>query len=171
MKKKLIIATFTLLFVLPFSSELSYSQGVNKQLVNKSIESVNIHNPPDISLKPDKENNDYIPMKATAYDLSIQSCGKSYSSPSRGITRSGYNLNNKSRKEAMTVSSNRFTMGIKLYLKFPESHKKYNGIYVVKDTGNFKENVLDVYLGDFGEKVGRETIKFGRVDVNVKMIE
>ena len=110
-------------------------------------------------------------MKATAYDLSIQSCGKSYSSPSRGITRSGYNLNNKSRKEAMTVSSNRFTMGIKLYLKFPESHKKYNGIYTVHDTGNFKDNILDVYVGDFGEKINQDTIKFGKVDVKVCIVK
>jgi len=44
MKKKIIIATFVLLFVLPFSSELSYSQGINKQSINKPIESVNIHN-------------------------------------------------------------------------------------------------------------------------------
>lgn len=51
MKKKIIIATFTLLFVLPFSSELSYSQMNNIQSVNKPIKSVNIHNPPDISLE------------------------------------------------------------------------------------------------------------------------
>ena len=164
MKKKIIIATFTLLFVLPFSTELSYSQSVNKP-----IQSVNIYNPPVVSLKSEQQN--YIAMKATGYDLSIQSCGKSYSNISRGITKNGYNLNNKSHSQAYTVSSNRFPMGTKLQLEFPESHKKYNGIYTVHDTGNFKDNILDVYLGDFGEKVHQDTIKFGKVDVNVCIVK
>ena len=163
MKKKIIIATFTLLFVLPFSTELSYSQSVNKP-----IQSVNIYNPPVVSLKSEQQN--YIAMKATGYDLSIQSCGKSYSNISRGITKNGYNLNNKSHSQAYTVSSNRFPMGTKLQLEFPESHKKYNGIYTVHDTGNFKDNILDVYLGDFGEKVYQDTVKFGRVDVKVLLL-
>ena len=163
MKKKIIIATFTLLFVLPFSTELSYSQSVNKP-----IQSVNIYNPPVVSLKSEQQN--YIAMKATGYDLSIQSCGKSYSNISRGITKNGYNLNNKSHSQAYTVSSNRFPMGTKLQLEFPESHKKYNGIYTVHDTGNFKDIILDVYLGDFGEKVYQDTVKFGRVDVKVLLL-
>jgi len=169
MKKKLIIATFTLLFVLPFSSELSYSQGVNKQLVSRSIESVNIHNPPNISME--LENNKYILMEATAYDLSVQSCEKYYSNPSRGMTKDGYNLNNKSHNEAWTVSSNRFAMGTKLLLEFPESYKKYDGIYTVHDTGNFGNNILDVYIGDFGERVSKEVNKFGRVNVKVWIVE
>ena len=162
--KNIIIATFTLLFVFTFSNELSYSQQVNK-----SIQSVNIHNPPVIPLKLEKENN-YIKMQVTGYDLSVQCCGKTYSNPSRGITKNGYNLNNKSHSQAYTVSSNRFPMGTKLQLEFPESHKKYNGIYTVHDTGNFKDNILDVYLGDFGEKVHQDTVKFGRVDVKVLLL-
>jgi 3D (Asp-Asp-Asp) domain-containing protein len=118
-----------------------------------------------------KIEDNYIIMQATAYDLSIQSCGKSYSHPSRGITRDGFNLNNKTHGEVWTISSNRFPLGTKLQLEFPESHKNYNGIYTIRDTGNFKENVLDIYLGDFGEKVGKETIKFGRVDVKVLVLE
>lgn len=119
----------------------------------------------------EEENNNYIIMKATAYDLSIQCCGKSYNHPSRGITRNGYDLNNKSHSQVWTVSSNKFPMDTKLQLEFPESHKNYNGIYTVRDTGSFKENVLDVYVGDFGEKVHQDTINFGRVDVKVKVIE
>ena len=163
--KNIIIATFTLLFVFTFSNELSYSQQVNK-----SIQSVNIHNPPVIPLKLEKENN-YIKMQVTGYDLSVQCCGKTYSNPSRGITKNGYNLNNKSHSQAYTVSSNRFPMGTKLELKFPESHEKYDGIYIVRDTGNVGNNILDVYLGDFGEKVHQDTIKFGRVDVKVEVIK
>jgi len=168
--RNIILATLTLLFVFTFSTELSYSKGINKQLINQSIESINIHNPPDISLKSGKENNDYIIMEATAYDLSIQSCGKSYINSSRGITKDGYNLSNKSHSEAWVVSSNKFPMGTKLKLEFPESYEKYNGIYTVRDTGNFKSNILDVYIGDFGEKVNQNTVKFGRVDVKVLLL-
>jgi len=171
MKKKIITVTLTLLFVLLFSSELSYSQGINKQSINKPIELVNIHNPPDIPLELDKKNNEYIEMQASAYDLSVQSCGKYYSNKYRGITKDGYNLNNKYHNQAWTVSSNRFAMGTKLKLEFPESYKKYDGIYIVHDTGNFSNNVLDVYIGDFGERVSREVIKFGRIDVKVFIIK
>jgi len=169
MKKKIIIATLVPLFILPFVTKISPSQSCINNIHNSST---HIYSPTIIKkIKPDKENNNYIKMKATGYDLSVQCCGKYYINPSRGITKNGYNLNNKSRREVMTISSNKFPIGTKLLLEFSESHKKYNGIYTVRDTGYFKENVLDVYLGDFGEKVGRETIKFGRVDVNVKMIE
>lgn len=118
-----------------------------------------------------KEDNNYIIMQATGYDLSIQCCGKSYNHPSRGITRNGYNLNNKSHDEAWTVSSIKFPMGTKLRLEFPESHSEYSGIYIVRDTGNFNENTLDIYVGDFGEKVHKDTIEFSRVDVKVWVIE
>jgi len=163
--KNIIVAIFTLLFVFTFSTELSYSQQVNKP-----IESVSIHNPPVVPLKIEKENS-YIEMQVTGYDLSVQCCGKSYSNSSRGITKNGYNLNNKSHSQAMTVSSNKFPMGTKLKLIFPESHEKYDGMYVVRDTGNFGNNILDVYLGDFGERVDQDTINFGRVDVKVEIIE
>jgi len=125
----------------------------------------------EVESKPNQEDNNYIIMQATGYDLSIQCCGKSYNHPSRGITRNGYNLNNKSHGEAWTVSSIKFPMGTKLRLEFPESHSEYSGIYIVRDTGNFNENTLDIYVGDFGEKVHKDTIEFSRVDVKVWVIE
>lgn len=125
----------------------------------------------EVESEPNQEDNNYIIMQATGYDLSIQCCGKSYNHPSRGITRNGYNLNNKSHGEAWTVSSIKFPMGTKLRLEFPESHSEYSGIYIVRDTGNFNENTLDIYVGDFGEKVHKDTIEFSRVDVKVWVIE
>lgn len=148
---------------------------------NKNVETVekkekNIYN----KVKPESEletqvevekNNDYIIMQATAYDLSIQCCSKPYNHPSRGVTKSGYDLNNKSHSQAWTVSSTKFPMGTKLQLKFPESHKKYNGIYTVRDNGDFGKNILDIYIGDFGEKVHQDTINFGRVNVKVLILK
>jgi 3D (Asp-Asp-Asp) domain-containing protein len=133
-----------------------------KTKIKKQIEFKNIQIEP---------KNKYLIMQATAYDLSTQCCGKSYTNPSRGITRSGYNLTNKSHRDSWTVASNRFSIGTKLKLEFPESHKRYNGIYTVRDTGSFDRNVLDVYIGDYGEKVHQDTINFGRVDVKVEVIK
>lgn len=126
-----------------------------------------MHSPPEEVIIEKEIEEIWEVYEVTAYDLSIQCCGKSYSYPTKGITKSGYNLNNKSRIEAMTVGSTKFPMGTKIYIEFPESHKQYNGEYYVRDTGNFKENVLDLYIGDFGEKVGQETINFGRVKAKV----
>ncbi len=144
----------------------------NKKIVAKEVKVCN--NIVEEEVKTELINTnikkEYIMMKATGYDLSIRCCGKSYTNPSRGITKSGYNLNNKSHSEAWTVSSNKYPMGTKLKLEFPESHSKYSGVYTVRDTGNFKENVLDVYVGDFGEKVHKNTISFGRVDVKVSVV-
>lgn len=175
MRKYIIILLTMILFVMLGVNYADSQMNLTKEK-NKSIDKVDVieYNKLESKLKPvdvenEKENN-YIIMQVTAYDLSVQCCGKSYNHPSRGITRDGYDLNNKSHSEALTVSSNKFPMGTKLKLEFPESHKKYDGVYTVRDTGNFKENVLDVYVGDFGEKVHQDTIHFGRVNVKVYII-
>lgn len=148
---------------------------MNREYKNKNIKIVDkkevLCNNNKVEHETLQIKSDYIIMKSTAYDLSLQCCGKSYSNPSRGITRDGYNLNNKSHSEAWTVSSNKFPLGTKLKLEFPQSHSKWNGIYTVRDTGNFKDNVLDVYVGDFGEKVSQKAIEFGRVEVKVEIIK
>jgi 3D (Asp-Asp-Asp) domain-containing protein len=113
---------------------------------------------------------EFIMMQATAYDLSIQCCGKPIGHPARGITKGGCDLNGKTGAEVHIVSSNDFPIGTRLKLLFPENHAQYNGIYTVEDTGNMEHGVLDIYMGDFGEKVGRETVDFGRVAVQVEIL-
>ena len=64
MKKKIIIAIFTLLFVLPFSSKLSYSQGISQ--VNK------IHSPHVVQKQIECELQDYQKvMKVTNWNEEI----------------------------------------------------------------------------------------------------
>ena len=64
MKKKIIIAIFTLLFVLPFSSKLSYSQGISQ--VNK------IHSPHVVQKQIECELQDYQKvMKVTNWNEKI----------------------------------------------------------------------------------------------------
>lgn len=177
MRKYIITILIMILFVTLGVNYAGYQMNLSKEKnKNNDIYDIVKYNelePKESELTENKIETEpeYIMMKATAYDLSVQCCGKSYNHPSRGITRNGYNLNNKSHGEAWTVSSIKFPMGTKLRLEFPESHSEYSGIYIVRDTGNFNENTLDIYVGDFGEKVHKDTIEFSRVDVKVWVIE
>lgn len=110
-------------------------------------------------------------MLATAYDLSIHCCGKPYGHPGRGITADGTNISRLSRTEAMTVATNDLPLGTKVELTFEGNRAKYNGIYTVRDTGAMRSNVIDVYVGDFGELIGSETGEFGRHWVKVRVVE
>ena len=110
-------------------------------------------------------------MLATAYDLSIHCCGKPYGHPGRGITADGTNISRLSRTEAMTVATNDLPLGTRVELTFEGNRAKYNGIYTVRDTGAMRSNVVDVYVGDFGELIGSETGEFGRHWVKVRVVE
>lgn len=110
-------------------------------------------------------------MLATAYDLSVHCCGKPYGHPGRGITADGTNISRLSRTEAMTVATNDLPLGTRVELTFEGNRAKYNGIYTVRDTGGMRSNVIDVYVGDFGELIGSETGEFGRHWVEVRVVE
>lgn len=111
------------------------------------------------------------PMMATAYDLSINSCGKSYGHPSRGITASGRNLSGLSREKAMTVSSVDFPLGTKLLIDFDSPYEHFDGVYTVEDTGCLLPETLDLYIGDFGEQVSQDALNFGRRPVEVQVLK
>jgi 3D (Asp-Asp-Asp) domain-containing protein len=110
---------------------------------------------------------------ATAYDLSIASCGKAVGAKYRGFTRSGYNLNGKSWSDAMVVAvdTRKISLGSKILVLFDEKdwRSKYNGIYLAADTGGgVKGKTVDIYLGDIGNKQMKEVRAFGR-GYNVKV--
>lgn len=142
------------------------------KLTDKPVEKP-VYKPPDkvMTYKPIEPSRGgrTLTFEATAYDLSIQCCGKAYGHPARGITASGYNLNNMTREQAMTIGSNDFPLGTELELIFDEPHSQFNGIYTVRDTGNMKSGVIDVFVGDFGEKVSQEAVAFGRQTVKVEI--
>lgn len=112
----------------------------------------------------------------TAYDLSVQSCGKPMGHPNYGITASGYSLAGKSWEEAMTVAVDPkvIPLGSKLLIEFEdEAHQKYSGIYTARDTGGaIKGKKIDVFLGDFQDNNASSiTMEFGVVkNVSVKLI-
>lgn len=92
-------------------------------------------------LKEDLEKNVLLPLgefEATAYDLSIQSCGKSQANRGYGITANGTSLAKHSRKSAMTIATDPeiIPLGTKVYIEFPKQFEHFNGIYTSNDTGS-----------------------------------
>ncbi|MFZ5968020.1 MAG: SH3 domain-containing protein [Bacillota bacterium] len=114
---------------------------------------------------------------ATAYDLSIASTGKAVGSKYRGFTRTGINLNGKQWGEAMVAAADPkvIPLGSKILVIFkPDDWRaKYNGIYLVGDTGGgVKGKTIDVYLGDGGNNQLEEVKNFGRAyDVEIYLVE
>ena len=110
-------------------------------------------------------------FEATAYDLSIQSCGKPKSSRGYGITANGTNLARHSRESAMTIAvdPNIIPLGTKVYIEFPEQFKYLNGIYTANDTGSaIKGKIIDVFMGDFQQDTTSDEVwEFGRRKVKV----
>ena len=124
-----------------------------------------------------KPIEDYAPLidqkfHITAYDLSVQSTGKSMSHPEYGITYTGFSLEHKSLKKGdryVAVDPDVIPLGSFIYIQFEDAdHEKYDGIYQAVDTGNFPSDTIDIFIGDFQKrKPAKETIDFGRVDARV----
>ena len=98
---------------------------------------------------------------ATAYDVSIESCGKT-----DGITTSGFNLTGHHWDTARCVAADWrvFPKGTLLYIEF-EGATEYDGVYVVRDTGgDIKHNRIDVFIEtrqgclNFGRRKARVTV-------------
>jgi 3D (Asp-Asp-Asp) domain-containing protein len=91
-------------------------------------------------------NSKMLNMRATAYDLSIVSCGKRPSHPEYGITRTGERV---IYKTTVAVDPNTIPLGSILYIQFPEKYSYMNGIYKAMDTGSaVKGDIIDIYMGE-----------------------
>lgn len=113
-------------------------------------------------------------VKVTAYDLSVQSCGKPIDSHGYGVTASGYDLSNQSREEAKTIAVDPYfiPLGTKVEVIFEDEHlQKYNGIYIARDTGSaIQGSNIDIFMGDFrSEYPAEETVDFGVQKANLKV--
>lgn len=109
----------------------------------------------------------------TAYDLSINSCGRSQGNPSRGKTTTGFNLSGMDWQDARTVAvdPNIIPLNSKLLIIFEDAkYKKYNGLYTARDTGGaIKGNKIDFYLGD---SVGESFMNdFGVVKAKIYIVK
>lgn len=111
-------------------------------------------------------------MKATAYDLSVESCSKTRDHPQYGITKSGTRA---TLGRTVAVDPLVIPLGSKLYIEFPESYKDLTGYYIAEDTGSLiKGEVIDIFFGE--DKPGERVVynkakKFGVQKVTVYVIE
>ena len=105
-------------------------------------------------------------MVATAYDLTVESCGKEKGHPAYGITASGFKAQ---INRTVAVDPRVIPLGSVLYIKFPTPYSHMNGMYVADDTGGaIKGNKVDIF---FGEDVSPQTVRnFGRRNVEVYLI-
>jgi 3D (Asp-Asp-Asp) domain-containing protein len=123
-----------------------------------------------------QEQQEWIDVRVTAYDLSIRSCGKRKTHKEYGISRSGISLRGHTRESAMAVAVDPefISLGSKIQIEFYDSeYQKYNGIYTCVDTGSaVKKNRIDLFLGDFGsEKESKEVARFGITKAKITIIK
>lgn len=113
-----------------------------------------------------------IKMRATAYDLSVASCGKTRTNKQYGITKTGVRA---TVRHTVAVDPKFIPLGTKLYIEFPESDSFRNGIYHAEDTGNkVLGNIIDIYLGEdeIGEKYVKHAVdNFGCKPVSVYILK
>lgn len=111
-------------------------------------------------------------MRATAYDLSVESCGKEPDHPLYGITRSGIRAQ---FGRTIAVDPRVIPLGSKVKLTFPDHFSYLDGIYVAEDTGSaIKGNRIDLFMGEDqpGEKfVYDNAMKFGIQQVKLQVLQ
>ncbi|HEY9060487.1 MAG TPA: 3D domain-containing protein [Pseudobacteroides sp.] len=119
-----------------------------------------------------KSSSTKMQMVATAYDLSVKSCGKSPSHPAYGITKTGTRA---TIGRTIAVDPSIIPLRSKVYISFPEAYKNLNGIYIAEDTGSkIKGNKIDIFFGE--DSPGDRTVnslarKFGVQVVNVYVLD
>ncbi|SCG82693.1 hypothetical protein DW1_1120 [Proteiniborus sp. DW1] len=112
----------------------------------------------------------------TAYDLSVESCGKPIGHKEYGITASGFNLTGHTWETAKTIAVDPkvIPLGSKVRVTFTdEKYSKYNGEYIARDTGGaVKGKIIDLFLGDFSSNEESQKVRdFGRTKAIVEIIK
>lgn len=115
-------------------------------------------------------------FEVTAYDLSVQSCGKSIEHPAYGVTATGFNLANHDVESARTIAVDPdvIPLGTKVKIAFKdEDAKQYNGIYVARDTGGaIVGNKIDLFMGDTRSRYSSSrALEFGVKRAKVRIIK
>ncbi len=101
-------------------------------------------------------------LRATAYDLSYESCGKYPGDPAYGITRSG----TKARPGAVAVDPRVIPLGSKLYVESLDGTPDY-GFSSAEDTGSaIKGNRIDLFISDRAK-----ALRYGVHNVRVYVLD
>jgi 3D (Asp-Asp-Asp) domain-containing protein len=119
----------------------------------------------------EESGREVLRMRATAYDLSVESCGKDRGHPQYGITYSG------TRAEAgrtVAVDPEVIPLGSSIRITFPEEYSYMDGIYVAEDTGRLiKGNSIDIFLGEDengSREINKKAMEFGVQYVEVEIL-
>lgn len=111
--------------------------------------------------------SDSLRMRATAYDLSVASCGKDRKHPEYGITYSGTRA---AEGRTVAVDPKVIPLGSSVRITFPEEYSYMDGIYVAEDTGRLiKGNSIDIFFGE--DKVGSKDVNKKALDFGVQYVE
>lgn len=101
-------------------------------------------------------------MVSTAYDLSVESCGKTPDDPEYGITRSG----TQARRGVVAVDPKVIPLGSRLYVESLDGREDY-GFAVAEDTGGaVKGNIIDLFM-----ETEAEVAAYGKRRVRVYILE
>ncbi|GAU76332.1 3D domain-containing protein [Fusibacter sp. 3D3] len=101
-------------------------------------------------------------MRATAYDLSYESCGKNPGDPGYGITRSG----TRARPGAVAVDPKVIDLGSKLYVESLDGTLDY-GFASAEDTGSaIKGNRIDLFISNRAQ-----ALRYGTRNVRVYVLD
>jgi len=101
-------------------------------------------------------------MTSTAYDLSVESCGKTPDHPEYGITYSG----TRAKKGTVAVDPSVIPLGTRLYIESLDGRSDY-GFAVAEDTGSaVKGNIIDLFM-----ESEADVAAYGKRKVRVYILE
>jgi 3D (Asp-Asp-Asp) domain-containing protein len=113
-----------------------------------------------------------IRMRATAYDLSYESCGKLPGDPGYGITNLGTSA---ATGRTIAVDPKVIPLGSRVYISFSDDYDSMNGIYIAEDTGRLiMGNSVDIFFGEdrIGSRIVNDSaMKFGIRYVDVRILD
>jgi 3D (Asp-Asp-Asp) domain-containing protein len=111
-------------------------------------------------------------MRATAYDLSVESCGKRPGHPQYGITSTGTKA---AAGRTVAVDPEVIPLGSRLFISFPEEYSILDGVYTAEDTGRLiKGDSVDIFFGEDREgsrEIYESAMEFGVRYVDVKVLD
>ena len=117
-------------------------------------------------------NAHYQRMRATAYDLSIESCGKEPDHPQYGITSSGTRA---TVGRTIAVDPKLIPLGSRVLITFPPEYSSLDGIYIAEDTGRLiKGECIDIFFGEDAvgsREIYERAMKFGVRYVDVRVLD
>ena len=112
---------------------------------------------------------------ATAYDLTVASCGKKQSHTAYGITANGTSLKGHTLESAraIAVDPKVIKLGSKVYIEFlDEEYRHLDGEFTAVDTGRLiKGKRVDIFFGDTGDsKTDQAVWDFGKRKIKVTVL-